>query len=178
MEQGKVMSFSDLRAHFRTGRSYVISGTGKDRKYGYRQGVMCDIGDVEISEWCREVKELIRRSEEQTLFDQLHEFMKQHDYCHSSKRELEEEALELYVSRIFDNKAWIYFVEFNRLYRPEALQKAQLRQIKTDCCNGAGWVTQKRVDMVGGDRCIPCPICGKWSPFVFADVEKKERAGA
>lgn len=179
MEQNKVLSFSDLRVHFRTGRSYVISGTGRNRKYGCRRGVMCNAGDIESSEWCRQVKDLIRRSGEQALFDHLYEFMRHHNYCHSSKTELEEEALQLYVSRIFNNEAWVHFVEFNRLYRPEALQRAQLRQVKMDCCNETGWVTQKRVEMAGGmDGSIPCPICGKWSPFVFTDVGKKGRKSA
>lgn len=45
------LTFEDLRCHFGTGRSYVISGTGRDRKTGYRTGVQTDVGDIEVSEW-------------------------------------------------------------------------------------------------------------------------------
>ena len=38
------LTFEDLRCHFGTGRSYVISGTGRDRKTGYRTGVQTDVG--------------------------------------------------------------------------------------------------------------------------------------
>ena len=173
-----MVQFSDLRVHYRTGRSYVISGTGKNRKYGYRQGVKCDIGDMEISEWCKAARALIERSGEQELLDNLCAFLTLHDYCHSSKKELEEEALQLHMSRIFDNEAWVYFIEFNRLYRSEVLQKANLRKVKTDCCEEPGWVTQKRIDMAGMNGSIPCPVCGRWSPFGFISVEKMRRKTA
>lgn len=173
MERKIELAFSDLCVHFRTGRSYVISGTGKDRKYGYRIGVKCDAGDLEISEWRREVRALIERAGEEQLFEQLHEFMKQHNYCHSSKTELEDEVLELYACRIFDNEAWVLFVEFNRLYRPEVLKKTPLRLVKTDCCGKPGWVTQKRINAGNGEPgTVPCPICGKWSAFEFVALEE------
>ena len=172
------MLFSDLRVHYRTGRSYVISGTGKNRKYGYRRGVKCDIGDIEISEWCKAAKALIKRSGEQELLDHLCAFLNLHNYCRSSKIELEEEALQLHVSRVFDNEAWVYFVEFNRLYRPETLQKANLQQVKAECCEEPGWVTQKRIDIAGMDGSIPCPNCGRWSPFMFIQVEDEGRKTA
>lgn len=176
MGQIKELTFSDLRVHFRTGRSYVISGSGKDRKYGYRNGIRCNAGDLELSEWRREVKALIQRSGEQVLYGQLYGFMLQRNYCGSSKTELEDDALQLYVSRIFDNEAWIYFVEFNRLYRPEVLQEVAMRLVKTDCCAVPGWVTQARIDMAGSRAGkLPCPICGKWSSFEYAEDDKERK---
>ena len=51
------ITFAALRCHFQTGRSYVISGEGRNRVYGFRSGVQCDLGDIEKSEWIRMVKE-------------------------------------------------------------------------------------------------------------------------
>ena len=50
------VSFSDLRCRFQTGRSYVVSGIGRNRIYGYRNGVMCQLGDIERSEWIEMVR--------------------------------------------------------------------------------------------------------------------------
>lgn len=40
------LTFADLRVHYYTGRSYLISGEGRDKVFGYRHGVMTDIGDL------------------------------------------------------------------------------------------------------------------------------------
>ena len=32
------ISFADLRCRFQTGRSYIVSGEGRNRVYGYRSG--------------------------------------------------------------------------------------------------------------------------------------------
>ena len=34
------LTFADLRVHYYTGRSYLISGEGRDKVFGYRHGVM------------------------------------------------------------------------------------------------------------------------------------------
>ena len=57
--------------HYYTGRSYLISGEGRDKVFGYRHGVMTDIGDLPEAEWTRLAKQLIRQSGEQELYQQL-----------------------------------------------------------------------------------------------------------
>ena len=103
------VSFSDLRCRFQTGRSYVVSGTGRNRIYGYRTGVMCQLGDIERSDWIQKVKDLICRSGEQKLYEQLLQHLKDHNYTKESKSELEFKALELHADRIFDNELWVVF---------------------------------------------------------------------
>lgn len=71
------LTFEDLRCHFRTGRSYVISGTGRDRKTGYRTGIQTDVGDIEVSEWKMLMKDLIRRSDEEFLYKLLFQWVSQ-----------------------------------------------------------------------------------------------------
>lgn len=63
------LKFEDLRKRYGTGRSYTISGSGKNRVTGYRTGVMTNIGDIEVSQWERLVHELISRNqEEESIF--------------------------------------------------------------------------------------------------------------
>lgn len=64
------LTFADLRVHYYTGRSYLISGEGRNKVFGYRHGVMTDIGDLPEAEWTRLAKRLIRQSGEQELYQQ------------------------------------------------------------------------------------------------------------
>ena len=98
------LSFAALRCRFQTGRSYVISGEGRNRVYGYRTGVQCDLGDIERTEWADMVRELIHQKGEQKLHQQLLQHLKDHNYAKESKSELEFKALELHADRIFDNE--------------------------------------------------------------------------
>ena len=45
------ISFANLRCRFQTGRSFLVSGEGRNRVYGYRNGVQCALGDLERSQW-------------------------------------------------------------------------------------------------------------------------------
>ena len=83
------VSFADLRCRFQTDRSYVVSGTGRNRIYGYRTGVMCQLGDIERSDWIQIVKDMIRRSGEQKLYEQLLQHLNDHNYAKETKEELE-----------------------------------------------------------------------------------------
>lgn len=62
------LTFADLRHHFGTGRAYIKSGSGRDRVYGYRRGIMTDIGDIEESEWKGLMLDLIQRSNEMDIY--------------------------------------------------------------------------------------------------------------
>ena len=105
------ISFEDLRCRFQTGRSFVVSGEGRNRVYGYRNGVQCALGDLERSQWCELARELIDRKGEQELYKQLLQYLKDHNYAKSSNKELEFHALVLHMDRIFDNERWLEFVE-------------------------------------------------------------------
>lgn len=163
------LTFSDLRVRFGTGRAYVISGSGRDRVYGYRSGYMCDAGDLEAGEWRSLVRDLIERSGEQELHRQLLEFMKKaYPWCRT-KEEREKEALELHACRIFDNPQWVDFVAFNETYRPELLNSVELQWVRCECCKKPGRVTQARLelDMKKSEKLVCCPICGRWSAYTM-----------
>ena len=171
------LTFGDLRCRDFTGRSYIKSGEGRNRVYGYRTGIQCDLGDVEQSEWFRMVRELIDRKGEQHLYAQLLEYLTEHNYVKHTKAQLERKALELHADRIFDNEAWVDFLNFNRKYRPKVAAATKVVYIRTECCNKPGAIPQtqlgssKRID----DR-VCCPHCGRWTHYeIMTTLEMEER---
>ena len=171
------LSYANLRCHYQTGRSYVVSGEGRNRVYGYRNGIQCNLGDIEQKEWCQMVKEVIQREGEQEviqregeqeLYKQLLQHLKDHNYAKESNRELEFKALQLHASRIFDNEAWVDFLKFNWKYRPEIASSARLVWIIPECCKRPGEVTQVLLEShkhIDNRAC--CPHCGRWVRFKF-----------
>ena len=111
------LAFQDLRVHFFTGKAVLLSGSGKDKKYTYRSGVMTDVGDIELSLWRELVHGLIENAHEQVLYEQLLKWVK--DCCpfQHTRVEIETYALELHASRIFDNPQWTAYDVFNQQYR-------------------------------------------------------------
>lgn len=165
-EQNPKLSFDDLRCHYGTGQSYTKSGEGRSRVLGYRHGMMCNAGDIELSQWYSLVKDAIKQAGEQELFAQLLEFLGENEYSKRSKRELEEYALELHASRIFDNEEWVCFVQFNQKFRPEKLAATRLVWVKNHCCEKAGQVTHALLRQYADTPSkVCCPHCGRWSEY-------------
>lgn len=160
------ISFTDLCCHYQTGRSYVVSGEGRNRVYGYRNGIQCDLGDIEQAEWCQMVKDVIQSVGEQILFDNLLQYLRDHNYAKESAKELEFKALQLHAARTFDNEAWVDFLQFNRKYRPEIATTARLVLVVTDCCKKPGEITQAMLNSHNriNDR-VCCPHCGRWAHY-------------
>lgn len=168
-------TFDDLRCRHFTGRSYIKSGEGRNRVYGYRTGIQCDLGDVEQSEWFRMVRELIDRKGEQHLYAQLLEYLTEHNYVKRTKAQLERKALELHADRIFDNEAWVDFLKFNRKYRPEVAAATKVVYIRTECCSKPGAIPQTQLDSRIDDR-VCCPHCGRWTHYeIMTTLEMEER---
>lgn len=115
------ITFAQLRVHYGTGRSLLISGTGRDKKYEYRVGCMTDIGDIEISQWVELVRYLIERDGEEQLQEKLLDWVKRSCIWLHTRKEQEEHALSLHASRIFECKEWVDYEAFNKHYYPEIL---------------------------------------------------------
>jgi len=111
------VTFEDLRVHFFTGKAVLLSGSGRDKKYTYRSGVMTDVGDIELSRWRELVHGLIEKANEQTLHAQLMKWVKECCPFQHHKEEIETYALELHAARIFENPQWAAFDEFKNRYR-------------------------------------------------------------
>ena len=166
-------TFERLRAYYKSGRAYTISGTGRNRVTGYRHSVRCALGDIEESVWYELVREVIQRRGEQGLYEDLLHHLKNHNYTKQSRAELEHYALELHAARIFDNPEWVDFLKFNRQYRPEALEGANVVWIQTECCPRPGQITQVLVDK--NPITAPCPHCGRWAPYeILTNYEMEE----
>ena len=108
----EITDFAVLRKHHGTGQAYLIS-SNPEKKYGYRHGIQCDIGDVE---------DLIKRCGEQKLFSHLLEWEKLYGFSRDAK-EAKQMALEQHAARIFDSIEWCDYTAFNEKYRPEVLKK-------------------------------------------------------
>ena len=170
------VTFSDLRLHFQTGRAYIISGEGRNRVYGYRSGVQCNLGDVDSADWVRMVKNVISREGEQQLYQQLLQHLKDHNYAKETKSELEFNALQLHAARIFDNEAWVDFLRFNRKYRPDVAVSARLVRIRPICCKMPGEITQTMLEQHKSTNTAPCPHCGRWAEYeLMTTTEMEER---
>ena len=164
------LTFQDLQLRYQTGRSFIVSGTGRNRVYGYRNGVMCAIGDLEWSEWCQKVRDLIQKAGETELHAQLLAYLKDHNYGKVSKQELEFEALKLHTSRIFDNELWIGYLGFNQKYRPHLLDSVRLILVIPACCKRPGYLTLARFEQ--NKNFNSCPHCGRWTTISLATEAK------
>ena len=119
--------------HYHTGRSYTISGYGRDRKLGYRTGIATDIGDIEISVWIHAIKSLIVQHGEQKIFEQLHQWCKNHNYTNATPKEVEKEALILHSMRMFENEKWVGYSELNEMLK--LVRKSFLFEHQRDAVN-------------------------------------------
>lgn len=169
------LKFSDLRVHYGTGRSFLISGTGRDKKYGYRHGMMTDLGELEISEWKSLITSLIAYRGEQELQEQLWQWSKESGWP-SRKDELEVHALELHAARIFDDPAWADYIPFNRKYRPEVLETADLVWIQNQCCKNMRQVTRTQYEKMArqGNNAVYCHTCGDWTAVALTETPAAE----
>lgn len=117
------LTFSDLRCHYPTGQSFVKYGSGRDRVYGYRHGIMTDLGNIEESEWIALVKQLIQKAGEEEIQEQLQRLAKDRCIWLHTKKGIERHALENHAARLFDNPQWVDYELFNREYRSQCKSK-------------------------------------------------------
>ena len=167
------LTFENLRDKYGTFRTERISdGRLGEKRYKSRAGVQTEVGDIVEPLWINLVKELIIQSGEETLYKQLKAFLQIDRGRIQDKNSLEKEALELHAARIFDNPTWVSFIPFNKKYRPEILETADLVTIITDCCNKPGKVTKQRIEWNKYYKGTDCPHCGKLSSFCYASKEE------
>ena len=114
----------ELRVMHYTGRS-VSRGYGKDKVTSYRSGVQTELGDIELSQWQALMRDIIRRSGELELLEQLTEWELETTPWIPTRSDAEQHALEGVPRRWFDNPSHRDFAAFNQKYRPETLQQNQ-----------------------------------------------------
>lgn len=158
------ISFANLRWRYGTGVD-ISTGQGVYKKHSYRNGVMTELGDIEIKVWFHLAEQLIETSGEQWLLDALIQWEKEHGHTKTSTAELRESALQLHIARIFDCPEWVCYIPFNKRFRPDALAQVQLVTVVNECCGLPGEVTQEQIDRAAYNGSVCCPHCGRWSPF-------------
>lgn len=160
------LTFEDLAVQTRSGRAFIISGEGRSRKYGYRHGVTCRLGDIEQNEWQKMMLELIQRFGEDDLYSQLLTWLKEHNYCSESTGALEHKTLELHSMRIFEDEKWVDFIKFNQRFCLQTLDGVAVAYARCDCCDKNFMTTQALLNAsTDGTTC--CQICGRWSKFTL-----------
>lgn len=168
-------TLSDLQYRYRTGRSILLSGSGRNKVYSYRTGVATPVGDLEISEWKAYMMDAIRSSGELPLYEALRQWTKTNTYTHQSAEEATLAALEAHSLRLFDNPVWVDFIPFNRKFRPDVLTATELVQILPDCCQRPGEITAERLRQASStgpflERTVPFPICGRHATFQLSNL--------
>ena len=119
---------------------------------------------------------LIQKAGEQKLLEALTDWESRHNYAKDSARTVRHKALQLHISRIFDNPRWVNFIPFNREYRPEVLEHASLVTVINECCGKPGEVTQEQIDGACTGT-VACPHCGRWSSFSIVEPKQAEEQG-
>lgn len=107
---------------------------GRDKQYSAWIGVQTSLGEIEKGVWYQAAEALIQKAGEQKLLEALTDWESRHNYAKDSARTVRHKALQLHISRIFDNPRWVNFIPFNREYRPEVLEHASLVTVINECC--------------------------------------------
>lgn len=116
------LDYEMIRFQTHTGRAFLISDRGFEKKYGYRHGVETPIGDIEENLWCEIMKELIAHKGDKELFDRLYDWYRDCPVAGHTKKEREFYTLQCFSNKIFDNPRWRDYLAFNQKYRPNAIK--------------------------------------------------------
>ena len=160
------LTHEGLKKHYGTGRGILIGGSGRDKKYRYRIGIATDLGDIEESVWCELVEILVVKENDQSLLDNLREWLSIHSYDRLSKEDLRKQSLEYYAAQMHIDREWCDYILFNQKYYPERLDDSTLVEIVTSCCKKPCKVTPELISrQFGTNSTVRCPICAKYSTF-------------
>lgn len=156
------LTFTDLRCRYPTERLFS-SGYGRNKMTRIVSYVTTEIGEIEQTRWVSLVRQLIVEAGEESLFANLLEWVIENDPWLHKDADRVNHALERHADRIFDDEAWVGFVQFNQKYRPERLKTAGLASVVTACCGKTSIVTTAQLRRDDGKVC--CPYCGRFSEY-------------
>lgn len=81
----------------------------------YRFGVMTDVGDIELGEWCQMIHALIERAGDQQIYACLKEVIQQECPWLRTARDIEEETLSFYADQGYLNPQWWGYERFQKM---------------------------------------------------------------
>ncbi len=159
------LTYKDIRWMYGTGRS-LSKGSGREKTYTYRSGVMTKIGDIEESVWLKIATEVVKLNDDMHHYNNLCEMLSKGNYRHyyngpKGETELHKDVLSHCVSQNYNEEQWVCFVEYNQTYRLDYLDQVKFTELVTECCN-----TPVKVPKAQTNRnSVCCPICGRFSEF-------------
>ena len=153
----------------------VRKGFFNDPQYDNDKTAILNLPAIDKGVW-QAAEALIQKAGEQKLLEALTDWESRHNYAKDSARTVRHKALQLHISRIFDNPRWVNFIPFNREYRPEVLEHASLVTVINECCGKPGEVTQEQIDGACTGT-VACPHCGRWSSFSIVEPKQAEEQG-
>ena len=166
------MNFEDLQCHNRSFRVIKKTGKGRDKIVETRSGIICNLGDLEESDWIDKMETLIKESNEWDLQEHLREYVGALPWCNPQSKNYDHnvrlDALILHSYRIFDDELWVNFINFNQKYRPDALKDLECVTVISKCCQKPFLVTKKKFEkalQMDSKRLLPCSLCGRLSEF-------------
>lgn len=107
------LTFSDIRIMYGTGRSTLVSGSGRDKVYKYRLGYQTKIGNIKGDIWMILAEQLIKHAGEEDIFARMLKYTKTIPWMKKeSASEIKQKALDLHISRIFENLEWVDYDAF------------------------------------------------------------------
>lgn len=157
------LTFEDIRWQYNIGQD-TTTGSGRNKTHVYTLWVQTPSGRYPQENWVQLSEQLVEQAGEHDLFMNLRKWVRE-QIRFKTMDELYVYTLQLHVNRIFDNKAWVGYVEFNRKYRPEVLSCAKLIPVKSHCCEAIFEVTP---EMLRDDK-VPCGTCGRFITFERMD---------
>lgn len=138
------------------------TGSGRDKKYSYRHGASTPIGDIEDSVWKTAAEAVVKRD---GLEQEVAQILPYVSFASDTSAENRISAINAVFSGLYKDTLWVSFVEYNRNYHPELLTDAELVEVIPLCCNRPGQITADRLYYDRYSQTIPCPYCGRFSPF-------------
>ena len=138
------------------------TGSGRDKKYSYRHGASTPIGDIEDSVWKTAAEAVVKRD---GLEQEVTQILPYVSFASDTSAENRISAINAVFSGLYKDTLWVSFVEYNLNYHPELLVDAELVEVIPLCCNRAGQITADRLYYDRYSQTIPCPHCGRFSPF-------------
>jgi len=158
------LAAEDIRWLTATGVS-ISHGSGPGKTYTYRSGVLTPIGDIELSVWISAAEHLIRRDglEEEVEHLRIH-LKKQHPDNVFQTRTDYAQLLDVCLCGLHRDPKWVGFVDYNRQYHPDVLEKTPMARVFMECCKKVAEIPEVQVKSARSGM-VSCPFCTRFEAF-------------